>query len=385
MNSCKLSGTALSAISVLLTSSAVALGQNDPTGDRGLTDNGETSLPWLYAATADPSQGAGGEAVDLSPSWVSPRWTASAECILWERVGTVNETLVTTYPVQPVQPPPMPTLIVGQGTDRLYSDDLAQGFAAGPKVGLTFHADNGYDWEFSFLEIDGWNNARSIASSAAPANPITPVFVAPGGFVQTTDNGSEKMGWEYATRLYNAEINVRRDLCPGVTMLAGFRWVNLSEELQGTIEPSTRTVPFWDTKTRNNLCGLQLGEDWKIFNRGRFSIDGLVKAGLFDNLAEETTEVSIYQTPYWESASGNQLAFLGEIGLQCKYQLTQRLLLKIGYQAMCLEGVALAPGQIPETFSHGLPRTDVYVRALGINSGSGVFYHGAAAGLEYAF
>lgn len=384
MNFRKLSSTALCAILVLLASSAVAPGQNDPTGDRWLAGNGENSPPWLSGTAADPSQGAGGEVVDFGPSWVSPRWTASAELILWDRLGTVNETLVTTYPVQPIQPPPMPTLIVGQGTDRLYSDDLAQGFAAGSRVGLTYHADNGYDWEVSFFEIDGWSNGRSIASSAAPANPITPVFVAPGDFVQTTDNGTENMGWEYATRLYSAEINLRWELCPRVTMLAGFRWVNLGEELQGTIEPSDRTVPFWDTTTRNNLYGLQLGEDWKIFSRGPFSINGLVKAGIFDNIADETTEVSIFRIPYFESASANQVAFLGEIGLQCKYQVTQGLSLKIGYQAMCLQGVALAPGQIPETLSHGTP-PGVSVRALGIDSGSGVFYHGATAGLEYAF
>jgi hypothetical protein len=52
---------------------------------------------------------------------------------------------------------------------------------------------------------------------------------------------------------------------------------------------------------------------------------------------------------------------------------------------MCLQGVALAPGQIPETFSHGKPTNDVDVQALGINSGSGVFYQGATVGLEYAF
>jgi len=60
-------------------------------------------------------------------------------------------------------------------------------------------------------------------------------------------------------------------------------------------------------------------------------------------------------------------------------------LLKIGYEAMCLQGVALAPGQIPETQSDIVSFRDVSVRALGINSGSGVFYHGATAGLEYAF
>ena len=86
---------------------------------------------------------------------------------------------------------------------------------------------------------------------------------------------------------------------------------------------------------------------------------------------------------YWESASTNHAAFLGEIGLQCKYQVTQRLLLKAGYEAMWLQGVALAPGQIQETQSQVI--RPVNVQALGVNCDSGVFYHGATAGLEYSF
>ena len=38
----------------------------------------------------------------------------------------------------------------------------------------------------------------------------------------------------------------------------------------------------------NNLYGFQIGADGKLLERGRFSIDGLVKAGIFDNNAEQT-------------------------------------------------------------------------------------------------
>ena len=84
-----------------------------------------------------------------------------------------------------------------------------------------------------------------------------------------------------------------------------------------------------------------------------------------------------------ESASTNHAAFLGEIDLQCKYQVTKGLVLKAGYEAMWLQGVAFAPGQIPETQSRIAP--PINVQALGVNCNSGVFYHGATAGLEYSF
>jgi hypothetical protein len=196
------------------------------------------------------------------------------------------------------------------------------------------------------------------------------------------------MAWDYDSRLYNAEVNVRRDLWPRVTVLAGFRWVNLTEDLEGILLPPTAhgTGPFWDAQTKNNLYGLQIGADAKLLERGRFSIDGLLKTGVFDDRVDETTSVRMERIQFGESASTNHLAFLGQLGVQCKYRVTPRLSLKAGYEAIWLQGVALAPAQIAETYCHGakLPQ-DIYVQALGINCSSGVFYHGATVGLEYAF
>ena len=160
------------------------------------------------------------------------------------------------------------------------------------------------------------------------------------------------MAWDYASRLYNAEVNVRWNLWRRVTVLAGFRWVNLSEELEGILLPPTPhgTGSFWDTQTKNNLYGFQIGADAKLLERNRFSIDGVLKAGIFDNHVEETTSVRMERIQFGESDSTDHLAFLGEIGVQCKYQVTPRLSLKAGYEAIWLQGVALAPGQIPETY-----------------------------------
>ncbi|MGA2069548.1 MAG: hypothetical protein ABSG86_31645 [Thermoguttaceae bacterium] len=379
MNSRRASTAAICAILACSTISTAALGQDDPAAQSAMTGNGEGSSSSFSEMTADQSQGAGCCDAGFGQP-CSPRWSASAEFITLQRLGTVNQTLVSTYP-------PHSPIVVGTGTERLNSEDLGQGFAAGPEVGLTYHGDGGCDLELSYFQIDGWGSAKSVEPNGTGGGGGPPpnwlVFTAPGDFVQTTDYADQAMAWRYATKLNNAELNVRWELCPRVTVLAGFRWVNLWEDLQGTLPPE-RAMPFWDTRTRNNLYGLQLGEDWKMLDWGRFSLDGLVKAGVFDNNAAETTGVSIYRSMYWESAATNQLAFLGEIGLQAKYQLIPRLLLKAGYEAIWLQGVALAPGQIPKTFCNG-DLHDTYVKALGIDSGSGVFYHGATAGLEYSF
>ncbi len=120
--------------------------------------------------------------------------------------------------------------------------------------------------------------------------------------------------------------------------------------------------------------------DGKILEVGRFSLDGVIKIGLFDNNAEQSTGVSLEKEVYPSQATTNHAAFASEAGLQVKYQLNKGLALKAGYEALWLDGVALAPGQIQETLT-----TPANVRALGVNCGSSVLFQGATAGLEYSF
>jgi hypothetical protein len=143
--------------------------------------------------------------------------------------------------------------------------------------------------------------------------------------------------------------------------------------------------PFWNTATTNNLYGFQIGAEGKLLERGRFSIIVPVKAGVYDNNAQQATTVSvIFKQLAAGSASTNHAAFVGQTGLQCKYQLTNDLLLRAGYEAIWLEGVALAPGQVQETYTT-TNNLNNSVQALGVNCNSGAFYHGTTVGLEYSF
>jgi hypothetical protein len=355
-------------------SGGTVLGQNDPMADQMPTGDREDLQPPSSETTAAPSQSSGCCDEGCCPSCFCPRWTASAEFIILDRIGSVNQTLVERVPGN--VPPSTP------GIEALNSNDFQQGFAGGPRVGLIRHGDDGYDLELSYFQIDGWSSNRSVY----PADPQDWKWLTmkcPGDFLQINEGPGQGMAWEYASRLYNAELNVRWNPCYNVTMLAGFRWVCLRENLQGALEPPTISwePPFWNATTTNNLYGFQIGADGKVFERGRFSIEGLAKAGIFDNNADEETGISTIKVVRPSFASTNHAAFVGETGLQCKYQVTKSLMLKAGYEAIWLQGVALAPGQIQETNM----TTPTTAQALGVNCNSGVFYHGATVGLEYSF
>jgi len=371
---------------------------------------GLLATPFLpIAASAGEQENSTGKSADSKASPLSrsppkrastestPRWTVSAEAIGLGRIGGVNQTLVGRVPgVVPF----WATSIV-PGTEALNSNQF-QGFSAGPKISLTYHDDSGYGVELSYFNIFDQRSTKAVGPDS-PADWL--VMTAPGTFWQTQDFAYQAMAWTSTTNLFNAEANGRMDLSSRVTLLAGFRWLQLNDKLLGTLTPADLTEPswkqacpacnifgitpggpaanyppFWNTSTTNNLYGVQFGVDVKLLELGRFSLGGLVKAGMFDNNAEQLTAVSMRKTLYPAQATTNQAAFASEAALQLKYQVIAGLALKVGYRALWLAGVALAPGQIQETST-----TPTSVRAFGVNCGSSVLFQGATAGLEYSF
>lgn len=353
--------------------------------------------------TGKSLDGDGGASV-VSPMAVNrpernPRWTISAEAIALARTGGVNRTLVERV----AGVVPFLATSTASGAEVFNSNQFRQGFSAGPKVALTYHDPSGYGAELSFFNIFDQSATGSIGPDSPPA---WLVMKAPGIFWQTQDFPYQAMVWSSTTSLYGAEASGRFTLSSRVTVLAGFRWLQLNDSLQGALTPADLTAPtwkstcpgcnlfqvtpggtvagnyppFWNTSTTNNLYGVQVGLAGKILELGRFSLDGLIKIGIFENNAEQSTGVSLQKVVYSSSATANHAAFVGEANLQVKYRVIDGLALKAGYAALWLDGVALAPGQIQETLT-----TASGVRALGVNCGAAILFQGATVGVEYSF
>ena len=360
------------------------------------------------AAGQEASTGKSAESGSFAPpslqeqdddSGLTPHWTFSAQGIFLERVGGgANRALVARVPGSE----PFLATFIAPGIEAFNSSQFRQGFSAGPKIDLMYHDDAGYSVELSYFNVFNQSATRTFGPDN-PANWL--VMRAPGGFWQTQDFPYQAMAWSASTSLYSAEANVHLNLSPRVSVLAGFRWLQLNDNLQGTLTPTDFTAPewktscpgcnlfqvtpdgpigalppFWNTGTTNNLYGIQIGIDGKILQFGRFSLNGRLTAGLFDNGAKQSTGVSIRKVVYPTTASTNGAAFVSEASLQLKYRVIEGLSLKAGYEALWLVGVALAPGQIDQTYA-----APSNVRALGVNHGSNVLFQGATFGLEYSF
>ena len=170
----------------------------------------------------------------------TPRWSVSAEAIVLGRTGGVNQSLVGLLPGSMK----FDSTAFSSGAEAFNSNQFRQGFSAGPKIDLTYRGDSGYGVEFSYFNIFDQSATKAIG----PTNPLDwLVMKAPGAFWQTQDFPYQAMAWKAATNVHSAAANGRLDLSSRVTILAGFRWLQLKDNLQGTLPPSDRSDPTWKT------------------------------------------------------------------------------------------------------------------------------------------
>jgi hypothetical protein len=340
----------------------------------------------------------------FDPTQRSSRWTFSAETIVLGRSGTGNQPLVSLVPGT------VPWLTLTgtnttnyPGVEVLNSNQLGQRLAAGPRISLAYRDPSGYGAELTYFNVLGLSAAKSIG-------PQTPgqwlVMKAPGTFWQTQDYGYQAMQWQDDTSLHSVEAHARLDLSPRVTLLAGVRWLRLRDQLQGTLSPddlgqplwktnvfpatladavpTTSAIvvnpPFWTTTTTNNLYGIQIGATVRIWESARLSVEATIKTGVYDNQASQTTLVSMQKQLYPATSSTSAAAFVSEGSLIAKYQLTDGIAVKLGYDALWFDRIALAPGQI-----QAMTTTQTSVGALGVNRRSTTLLQGLTFGLEYAF
>lgn len=254
------------------------------------------------------------------------------------------------------------------GLTVLSAKDFAFPFAAGPRLSLTRHGEC-RDLELVYFMIDGWSatEARSDESGLR--------FTAPQFWVEAE---GVPMSFTWSSRLYSAEANLRLPAHPCVTLLAGFRWIGLREELVFSSPVEPYFGPFWSTQTHNHLYGFQIGADARLWDHGgRFRLTGVAKAGVYGNQAEQVSAVPFDGINLAGSALTNRTAFAAECGLSGVYQLTDRVAVRAGYQVMWLEGVALPPSQIA--------LSNLFSQVVSVTADSGLFYHGALVGLDVTF
>jgi hypothetical protein len=254
-------------------------------------------------------------------------------------------------------------LNAGTGGELLNAKNINFPWAAGPRVSIVGE-DIGCccDVEASYFGIDGWSAVKSITVPAEKAN-----FMVYNATAFVLDPG-DVVNYYYISRLHSAEINLRHPIWERLSVLMGFRCVELHEELSSTVNDAV----YLEDNVDNHLYGGQIGMNVAFVNSCRYSIEGVIKAGVYGNNSDITMQIRDHIRL---GDTTNHTAALCEIGLVGIFQVTERLSARLGYQAMWLDGIAIAGDQV-ENLNPLNPKPYM---------GGTLFYHGATAGFEYAF
>src|SRR5690606_6008398 len=116
----------------------------------------------------------------------------------------------------------------------------------------------------------------------------SPVLSGPGIDFPSTQHGTI-FRVDSSTELHSAEFNLRRRIHDCVTLVAGFRWFELSDELVA-YSTSPSVLEFYSVDADNHLYGFQIGADAVLLQpTPRFRVDSIFRVGIFGNSAYQTT------------------------------------------------------------------------------------------------
>jgi hypothetical protein len=335
--------TIVTVVGGLLLTSGVTLAQVGPDGNLAFTTSASQ-----FAVADNPPDFIVRNRLDSGCCW-----TAFADALLLQRTGGKTSTL----------------MITPSGSELLNSNAFNFPVAVGPRLGIVGEDILfGCDVEALYFAVDGWDITKSVLVPDEGA-----YFNLFNEQIGLLDPGTV-VDYRYISRLHNAEINVRHPIWERLYFLMGFRYLQLHEDFAATIlSPLVPDAdgPFADANVDNNLYGGQIGLNVAFISTHRLSIEGVLKAGVFGNYADLTMTVG-------DSLLGDKTthtSVLGEIGLMGIVQVAPHLSLRGGYQVLWLDGIAIASDQF-ENVNPADPKPYM---------GGTLFYHGAFAGLEYAF
>jgi len=282
------------------------------------------------------------------------------------------------------------------GTTLLTTNDLKPEFDSGARltIGSTFGG-GCYQVEGGYLGVYSWRDSVTVPNSSANAlggvGNLSSLF---SGFSSPAAAGLD-LNKRIAITDYNAfqsaEINFRTwlNMPPGpfdVQFLVGARYLKAYENF-GYTAISDRPLPLGSqnsaaVQARNDMYGVQIGLDFDVMVNARFYYDFEAKGGILENFASQDTAYTNINsagttTLFNTGASQHRTAFFGDLCLTGNWQMGPNWNLRLGYQAIFVNGVALGPQNFQT--NNSLMRTGPGQ----LNDTGEVIYHGPVLGVMW--
>jgi hypothetical protein len=264
----------------------------------------------------------------------------------------------------------------------LQSDDLKFNGAGGARFLLGWTPDpcrcsRCCAFELSYFGIYNW---QAHGQLTGPGN-----LAIPGDLGLASNNffGANILDYNYRSSLNNIELNCIKSCCfcdAKIDFLCGLRFISVNERYTITGTDFQEGTSSYDVEANNYLYGGQLGGRYTRYY-GLWSLQLVGKAGVFLNDANQSQQATDFPTgasPFFlrnrVGADGTSVAALGELGVTAIRPINDTWSMRMGYMALGLGGLALAPDQ--------LDFTDTPTSGTHLNQNGWIFAHGLVLGLE---
>lgn len=228
-------------------------------------------------------------------------------------------------------------------------DATSVGGAAGLDIKYQFQTQGGRKLRFRSILADFDNSTEVIGVDGLESTLL--------------EDQTDRVLYEYDSRILSFELMSVRNLAPGINLVAGPRYISIREEVRtevdGEFDLGDGTPPLDATQINaldadNGLIGLQAGLEINFPISRYLRGETFIRAGGFYNPTEVTDTVQqsvggTFVTPELlvERNTNSTGSFLGEVGGRLFVDFVPDTVAGyIGYEATWIDGIALAPAQL---------------------------------------
>jgi len=172
----------------------------------------------------------------------------------------------------------------------------------------------------------------------------------------------------YNSEFWNGDVSVANRIHPNVGVWAGVGFAELDESFD-FVDPLAAVTTGFFSDTKNKMIGFHVGSDIVIRSKGSCRFEGGINGGIYNNDIEVFADTRTIDRRW----SQDETAFIGGANIAWVIPFWP-VDFRIGYQAIFLTGVALAPDQSASF--------NLFTNAGTANVGD-VVYHGGILGIEF--
>ncbi len=254
--------------------------------------------------------------------------------------------------------------------DVLNLNDLGFHQQPGIRVVIGAKLTDWYSIEMTAMGFSDWKESAAVSDATLnPGGTAGNLFSPFTGFGSPPEEGldfNDAASIRLVSALDTLEWNVRQRLSAsdasfGATALYGFRYLSFDELLEyrthSTLPQPVGSINAVDIAIDNHLYGIQLGGALD-YRRGPYWISFEGKAALCHNaIVEDATASQVSRAdpvdaPLDYFRDEGAAAFVGHLSTTVEYRFSEHWVGRIGYQALFVDGLALASESTPALLLH---------------------------------